>query len=259
LGRYLRFRDLLNITAAIITAALAVNSYSTKPTLSIFLGIFYVLVVIALLIIGIRNRVARDFFHAQVLWGLFSLINDEIYAGDERTRFTLFQRSPLKPRYIVPTYRFYRGGSDPISEADQSRARFKYGEGITGEAWQRAGQDLLFMALPKFATRQEFEGYYIDSLSIQREVVGDLSRFMEETESIFCYGFLSPRDSLLGVLSIDLQAPVILASPEERIAGFVTSNGEPVFFDWERMKDLLKVVQNVLESLQDARRGNLLG
>lgn len=238
----------------LLTGLLAIDAYSTHPQRSLIVGILYLGTVTILFIITSISRAARDQVQAEVLWGLFSLINKEIFFDDSRTRFTLFRRAPfrLQQKYIVPWYRYYRGASGPISEAALSHARYKRNEGLTGKAWAEAGKRLLLLPLPEFHSRNEFEKYYIDDLQIDKSTVVGLSEHMEKTQTVICYGFLW-RDKLLGVLSLDLQAPLTLL-PDGRLT-FPSLDGDgQIVLDRNRLELLLRSVQNVLESFEQSQR-----
>ncbi|MGH9853315.1 MAG: hypothetical protein ACREBD_26035 [Blastocatellia bacterium] len=243
---------MLQSIAAILAGLLAVDSYSTHPQRSLIVGIFYFIVVLVLFIVTIHSRAARDQVQAEVVWGLFSLINTEIFHDDPRTRFTLFRRSPFRPKYIVPWYRYYKGASDPISEAALSRARYKRNEGLTGKAWDQAGQRLLFLPLPEFHSRNEFVTHFVDTLGVEKDTVGDISEYMERVRAIFCYGFLW-RDRLLGVLSLDVQVP-LTQLPDGQIALPSPDDNHQVILDRNRLELLLRSMQNVLESFEQSQR-----
>jgi uncharacterized membrane protein YfcA len=86
---YVRVQDGLNLLAALLMGALATLSYSTHPDATLLLGTVYGVVVLLIFTVAIRTRRARDQVQAEVLRGLFSLINKEIFKADHRTRFTL--------------------------------------------------------------------------------------------------------------------------------------------------------------------------
>ncbi len=216
--RYLRGRDILQIGMLVAAGVLAVNTFSFKPLVSAVAGSVYgaLLFVFAIITIGRRN--ATDYAEGEVLWGLFSHMNKEIFADNNRTRFTLFKQAPFRPNYIIPWYRFQKGATDAIEEATKSRSRYTREDGLTGEAWANAGREISVSLLPKFRTRQEFETYHIDELGIDPAIVRDLSPFMQHIRTIISYGFADSRGKFLGVLSLDLQFPL-------------TSEGSAVFGD----------------------------
>jgi hypothetical protein len=175
------------------------------------------------LIIGsdvIRNRKARDYLQASVLREFFADMNREVFADDALTRFTLFRVSPFDEKRIVPWYRYVRETGDVIREAQRSRASYRKGEGFTGDAWRRAGNELVFASFPAFSSRREFEEYYQNTVGIEAESVNAISDFMIDVRTIVSYGFVDDAGGFLGLLSIDLRNPVT-----------VTTEGMPMLGD----------------------------
>jgi hypothetical protein len=126
---YLRADDCLNLVAALLMGTLAAFTYSEHPQLTTILGLLYAGTVVWIFFCTVRRRRARDQIQAEVLWGLFSQINKEIFDGDHRTRVTLFRPDSIRRDYITPWYRYSKGGRGPIEEAALSKARYKRGEG----------------------------------------------------------------------------------------------------------------------------------
>jgi len=248
---YFRARDILNLLATLLMGVVAILAYSTHPTLTVFLGTCYAIVVVTLFIVTALDRQARDRVQGEVLWGLFSLINNEIFNSDHRTRFTLFKQDSLRPKYITPWYRYFRGGQGAITEAAASRARYRRGEGMTGQAWAEAGRSLLLQVFPQFATREEFDDHYINDLAIDKVTVKDLSSYMVSVQTMFCYAFLGDGERTLGVLSLDFQAPFTL-NPQPSFPA--PEDGHPIPLDRERLNLLLGSVRNVLESFSKSER-----
>ena len=256
LGGYWRLRDLLNLALLCFAGILAWVAYSTFPKVSEVVAIAYFLVVVLLAIDTYRDRAGKHHVQAEVLWGLFSLINDDVFKGDSRTRFTLFQRAPKKPDVIVPWYRYCRAGHGPVFETRTSRARYRKGEGLTGRAWTEAGRRVLYTPLPKFASRQAMEDYYVSPLGMDPDVVKHLSNFMVGVETILSYGFLGEGDRLLGVLSVDLQAPMSI-SEDGSCCSFPSPEGTKIVLDRDRLQVLLASVQRVLLAHKVATRRQL--
>lgn len=161
---YLRIQDLLNVFAAVLAGLLAIFAYSTSPQISLVLGLLYLGTLTWIAINTIRQRRAKDQIQAEILWGLFSLINKEIFGGDHRTRFTLFREDSFASS-ITPRYRYFKGGKGPIEEAARSRARYKRNEGLTGKAWAEAGRSLLCLLIDDFqGNRERLQDYYVNEL-----------------------------------------------------------------------------------------------
>lgn len=248
---YFRARDILSLLATLLMGVVAALAYSRHPTLTVFLGTCYAIVVSTLFVLTALDRQARDRVQGEVLWGLFSLINKEIFNSDHRTRFTLFKQDSLRPDYITPWYRYFRGGQGAIVEATASRARYRRGEGMTGRAWAEAGRSLLLQVFPRFATREEFEGHYINVLGIEKTTVKDLSPYMQSVQTMFCYAFVGDGERTLGVLSLDFQAPFAL-HPQPSFPAL--DDGHAITLDRERLNLLLGSVRNVLESFAKSER-----
>jgi len=195
------------MAAAAVGITVAAGFHNTWVTI---LFCVYVGLLLLHTVLTLRQRRARDRVQSEVMWGLFDRINREIFAGDHRTRFTLFRRAPLVwPAEIVPWYRYHQGEGDAIALAWRSRAHFKRNEGITGRAWEE-GRTLLCAPLPRFKSRQQFEHHYANTLGIRQPVVAQLSEFMEQVQTIFSYGFQDQRGRFLGVLSLDFKGVLVL-------------------------------------------------
>jgi hypothetical protein len=249
--RYLEWRDVLPVIQAMLAVGLAVNGYSTRPVLSVVLGGSYACAALIYFSLGLRARRALDHGQGEVIWTLFACMNEQLFMGDHRTRFTLFIPAPGRPDYIIPWYRYRDKGSGPILEAQRSCARYRRGEGETGKAWDQAGR-VLIRTFPAFQTRQEFKGHYIDVLKVDPAVVDDLSDYMIGVQTILSYGFVGNNRRLLGVLSLDLQAP--MSKTVEGRHFFPTPEGDgQTELDWSRMELLLRSVQMVLETFASGK------
>lgn len=248
---YVRAQDGLNLIAALLMGALATLSYSTHPNATLLLGTVYGVVVLVIFTVTVRTRRARDQVQAEVLWGLFSLINKEVFKADHRTRFTLFRPDSLRSEYITPWYRYLKGGRGPIEEALVSRARYKRGEGMTGRAWAECGRSLLLQVFPKFSTREEFEDHYINQLKIAKATVKELSDHMIQVQTMFCYAFVADADRTLGVLSLDFEAPLTL-HPQPSFPS--PDDDHPIPLDHGHLRLLLGSVVHVLESFSKMER-----
>jgi hypothetical protein len=248
--RYIRSRDLTQLGMMVATGILAINTFSVKPKLALVAGVAYFFLLLVHSRWTLFSREARDHVQAEILWGLFSQMNKEIFNDDNRTRFTLFRQSPLRPDYIVPWYRYQKGTSDSIREANGSRARFRRGEGIAGKAWASAGKDLIFAPMPPIPTRDAFEKYCIADLHISPGTVYEFSDYMcTSVRTIFAYGFTDPQGRFLGVLSLDSMLPV---SYQEAQGGKAIATGTAL--DANSMALIIRAIQNVLNSFEVADR-----
>lgn len=106
---------------------------------------------------------------------------------------------------------------------------------------------MLVRTFPAFQTKQELNTHYIDVLKIDRVVVDDLSMHMVGVRTIVSYGFVGSNRRLLGVLSLDLQAP--MTKTDDGRYFFPTPDGDgQTELDWSQMELLLKSLQKVLET-----------
>jgi hypothetical protein len=244
--RYVRFRDAAQLLMAGAAGLLAINTYSKNAVLTVAAGMTYFVLLLLSGVTVLRNRKARDHIQAEVLWELFHHMNNELFESSDTARFTFFNTTRFsREECLVPWYRYRKGAQDPIEEANRSRAKYKRGEGITGQAWSKTGR-LLFGTYPAFATRQDFERHYIDVLGIDRETVQRLSGEMQHVRTIFCYGFTNGSGKLIGVLSLDLEDG-LQVDPETNIlkAEFVTS---------QKMAVILRTIEAVLRSFDTMKK-----
>jgi hypothetical protein len=172
-------------------------------------------------------------------------MNKEIFNDDDRTRFTLFIEPPLRPGVIVPWYRYRKGTSNPIAEAQRSRACYRPREGITGEAWASPRQ-LILMRLPRFRSRLEFEQYYRHELGIEPKVAASISDYMIDVQTIISCGLTDHHGEMLGILSLDIKAPLT-------VDGF-TLRLDNLDLDANAMSVILHSIQVVLESSKIAEK-----
>ena len=75
---------------AVATGVLAVNTYSLAPTVTVVAGLAYFVLLLIFAILTLRGRQARDHLQGEVMWGLLSHMNAEIFGGSSDTRFTYF-------------------------------------------------------------------------------------------------------------------------------------------------------------------------
>lgn len=244
-----RIEESLDVLLAVIAITLAVTAYSETPRLSLVMGgLYIVLVLVRFFTVG-QRREAIDVHEGEVLWGLFAMLNQAVFNGDNRTRFTLFRQDPFRPSHIIPWFRYRVAGKDAIDEAEQSNAHYKRGEGFTGKAWDKPGV-LSFVPFPRFTTRSTFEQFYIDRLQIDRATVSSIGPYMEKVTGLFSYGFQDSRGKFLGVLSIDLQMPIKLGDPP---IALVTEENETKAIAAPHLMVILQAIENVLVSFE-ARR-----
>jgi hypothetical protein len=252
--RYFQWRDMLPLLGTCLAIVLAVNSYSSYPILSIICGVSYLIVATSHFVLGLRARRALDYGRGEVVGTLFAFINQHVFGGDHRTRFTLFVPAPGKPEYIIPWYRYREGGNGPVDEARRSRARYRRDEGETGRAWAQAGRKVLCSSFPPFKTKQEFQTFYIDQMKVDADVARELSDYMVGVRTMFSYGCVGANHRILGVLSVDFQAELTETKADQKTKySFPSPDGDDhVELDWDRLELLIKSVQNVLECFERA-------
>ncbi len=187
----------------------------------------------------LKSREARDHVQARMFAAVCAEMSAAVFEGNAaRTRFTLFIEPRSRPGVIVPWYRYSEGTTDPIAAASASRAEYRAGEGVTGKAWATP-QKLMLGIFPKFTSAEEFRRYYAEQLGIRPEVVRDLNEeYMSQVGAVFAYGFIDNHNRVVGVLSLDIQAPA------EQVDGALRLGG--VDFDANGMFLILRSVRNVL-------------
>lgn len=245
--RYARVSDIFELCLLIIGCALGVVALEKESTWVGSLFAAYVCIAIVKFGIVAWNRGAKDKLKAQVLWGLFDMLNEQVFAGSNSTRFTLFQRDALGRNSIVPWYRYQKSGEDAITDASASQARYRRGEGLTGQSWNDAGEgEIVFASVPEFRDRREFEKYYAAHLGVTPDMVSRLSEYMEGVRAFFSVGYTDTRGRFLGVMSIDIQSPIVQDVENELL---VLNNGEEeVEIRSEHLHLLSDTVRNVLRS-----------
>ncbi len=220
IARNLRLVDLIDCVMLALACGLAINGLSTSAVATAILGTLYLVATAVKLAAAVRSRLRERIAEAEVLWGLFNFLNDEIFNGDNGTRFTLFKQDPTNRARIVPWYRYRKGGSDPIGDAEGSRASYGRGEGATGQAWESAGDgDLFFAPFPEFEDRADFEEFYVNQMHVSPETASQISHYMMNVGAIFSVGYCDTRGKFLGVLSIDLRMPIVTMGPLVLISG----------------------------------------
>lgn len=264
LRRNLRISDFTGALIGVVGGALAILAYSTNPTYTLVLGLIYIGLFIARFIVVFKNRQSKDAVQGHIFWRLCRRIDEEVVNSQLGARITLFWRDPFNRDFIVARYRYGRGRSDPIQEANYSKARYKWEMGDTGLAWSQPGA--LFISLfPKFANKEEFETYYINRVNIKNgvkiepEIVYDLSRFMVTVRTILSYGLEDSAGRFLGVVSIDFKELVTSAEfqehnynqDESQELKDIMEGEEIVEFDEIRIRDILKSMQTMLEAFED--------
>ena len=231
--------DVLDLAGTSIAFLVGLTAYWRLPDdkrfLILVLGPAWILVVIPRVVLLARRRRLAESTKRQTIVQVFRWIYEQVFGNTPGRRLTLFMLDPLDENEIVPKVR-YQPGSPQLRPERTSRARYRRGEGFTGEAWASTG-DLIFRPLPRFATRQEFRTYYIDQLKIRPTVVDGLSDYMERVESIYSYGFCDQGGALLGVLSIDVQGtdlPLISGGDVRHMLALVGSLLEAFYRDRRR-------------------------
>ncbi len=99
--------------------------------------------------------------------------------------------------------------------------------------------------MDRFATREDFEHHHIQQNGVPPDVVRDLSDYMIAVQSIISYAFVGNSARMLGVLCLDLQAPV-WKDKDNRL--WFEQDGNAVLIDWDSLRLLFSMVQTLLES-----------
>lgn len=248
--RYLRWRDVWHGLTIVVAGYLVATMYLrfTHPRPALIAGAIYAFLVIVDGVDMVRGRKARDYAKAEILKTIFSRMNDEVYAGDVDTRFTLFLQSPLSSDYIVPWYRYRKGDEDLIVAANSSRAFYRKGEGFTGYAWANAGTELIWANLPVFQDRAELDRYYTSALNVTPGSVGRISDEMLNVRCILSYGLTDSDNKFLGVLSVDLPYPLEVTDDDP----YPRHRGEYLYAD--TMAQNVFTLTMVLESMARAEK-----
>ncbi len=255
LQRNLKWSDLTGALIGIVGGLLAILAYSTNPTYTLILGFTYIILFLARFIVVFRNRQSKDAVQGRIFWRLCHRIDEEVIESRLGARITLFWRDPFKRNHIVARYRYGRGLSDPIKEANDSEARYKWSMGDTGLAWSQPGA-IFVSFFPIFSTREEFEDYYINRVEIDADIVRDLSRYMVDVRTIISYGLEDSAGRFLGVVSIDFKE-LVTTSGFAGTASVVNEIHEiaqgmdVVEFDEIRIRDILKAMQSMLEAFAE--------
>jgi hypothetical protein len=215
--------------------------YRIRASVAVFAaGVFLGTAMLAFLE-TVRGRKSRDHIQAEVLRSFFSQVHGELFPEDQQLRITLFRRCPYSSEYIVPWFRYTPGGGDLINEAKKSRAKYRIGEGFTGYAWQNAGTEIIIASFPEFKDRESFESYYTRTLRIDADTVKKISNEMVRTRTVLSHGFQDSRENFLGVLSVDLHAPLEVDAGKHPRIGAVRIHSDV-------MVQLLNSIENVLEA-----------
>jgi len=251
--RYIWVRDMVSLflfgTTGYLTYIGALHSDPARALAIRVAGVVYGILFVFLVVQILNNRQARDHVQAEVVWGFLHHMNDVVFANSNLTRFTLFQPSPLRRDYLVPWYRYKFGGMEAIKEAQTSRARFRRGQGLAGRAWEQPNGELMFMSFPAFGTRTAFDTYHRDTLGMEKFAAEDLSVHMDKVRSVFAFGMVDCRGKFLGVLCLDILAPLEKKSDDS--LGF-----DSIAVSNESLVKTLKSLQNVLESFSIKRRND---
>jgi hypothetical protein len=248
--RYVYPTDVLQFTMAVAAGGLAVNSISVSREATYIFGSIYVLALFAHFSFVLSGRRTQDRLCGEIIWGLFHQLNERVFQGDHRTRFTLFRAAPLRPGEIIPWFRYQKGGTDAVAEARRSRAHYGRDEGATGRAWTQPGF-LFYTPFQPFRTEQDFLRFYVDEMKIRPRIADRLSDYMRSVETIFTMGIVDSRGHLLGVLSLDFQAPITQAA--DGTLWLPAQGQEPVRIEEDDFESILNSLQSVLESFSHWR------
>lgn len=248
--RYVYPADVFQFAMAVAAGGLAINSLSVSREATYIFGSIYALSLLAHSGFLLSGRRSQDRLCGEIIWGLFHQLNERVFQGDHRTRFTLFRAAPLRPGEIIPWFRYQKGGTDAVAEAKRSRAHYTRDEGATGRAWAQPGF-LFYMPFQPFGTEQEFLRFYVDEMGIRSRVARRLSSYMRSVETIFTMGIVDSRGHLLGVLSLDFQSPVTQA--EDGSLWLPAQGQEPVRIEEGDFENILNSLRSVLESISHWR------
>ena len=252
--RALDLRNLLTLVAGILTVVLALPSQFGGTDYSLFVGFGLICILCATWFLERRRRQQAVAFEVELVAGIFALLNEEIFLGDPQVRFTLWQRPGRATDFLVPWYRYRKAGRNVCVEADESNMRLRRGEGITGQAWNEAGKQMRYLPIPKFSSRPDMETFYVEKQDMPSVQAREISAFVLGVESSFSYAFVDEHGGLLGVLNVELQAPLVrkadgsLAFPRDQ-------HGPEIPLDWEGMKAILKTTLVQISLLSDVSRG----
>lgn len=249
--RYVSLLDVVELSTLLIAIALTWITLETQyAVFGAILGTLYIVFVVVKFYLTITSRRAKDALQGEVLWGLFDLLNREIFSHENRTRFTLFLCDKIDRRRIIPWYRYVKGGSDAISEAENSNVAYRKGEGVTGRAWQQAGEsELSLLLFPPFANKQELIAHYTTDLEVADTTAASISDYMIQVGAIFSIGYTDTRGKFLGVLSIDIQMPLFLTEDDEALM-FTGGDGSDIEIGTDHLLFIAESIRNVLRSFQ---------
>ena len=252
-ARWVGLVDILEVVLLALVCGLAINGTSVSAVWTAILGTSYLIFLVLKWYLMIDSRRATDRIQGEVMWGLFDLFNKQLFGDDCYVRITLFRPDPLSSKFIVPWYRYERGGKDSIADAQRSHARYAKGEGRTGVAWEQAGDNTFsFALLGPFENRQQFEKRYTQELGISAKVTKRLSTYMEDTGVIISGGFCDTRGKFLGVVSIDLQWTAQPFDEQDEVSveeiKFFTKDEKQRTLDSNKFVTVAILVQSVLRS-----------
>ncbi len=206
--RYLRRRDILLFALTAFSYFFLLATFRSHPRIAIPAAFVYTFLIFLIgfdLIVGRRNS---EYARSAVLREFFEQLGNEVFCDVKKYRITIFRQSPFNAEYIVPWYRYTKGDNDIITPALKSHAKYRKGEGHTGDAWENHGQELILASFPDFqGSREEFAKYY-KLLKIDSDTISELSDMMVSVRTIISYGFEGESGNFLGVLSIDLEEPL---------------------------------------------------
>lgn len=207
-SRYLRRRDILLALLAAFSYFFLIATYRSHPRIAIPAALTYTLLIALIGIDLVWGRRNSDYSRSAVLREFFQQLGNEVFRDVKNYRITIFQPSPFSDEYITPSYRYTKGRKDIITPALKSRAKYRRGEGYTGDAWVNHGQELIVASFPDFReSRAEFESYY-EKLGIDGDTIAHLGDTMVRVRTILSYGFEDEAGDFLGVMSIDLEEPL---------------------------------------------------
>ena len=221
---------LLSLAASLFAAVLAVLGTGRYLTFSIVVGLLLLLILGRLHVLNSRRSDEREQVRAEVIWGLFAMLNEQIFGGNSRLRFTLWRQPFPSSGYVVAWYRYEKAGTDALREANRSRLRLPKGHGIVGQAWAEGGRQVRLTALPKFQDRLGMEHYLVTDHDMTEDEGKAVSDYTMEVRTMLSYAYLTESNKLLGVLNLELK-PALVKKPDGALS--FESQGAEVIIDWD--------------------------
>jgi hypothetical protein len=248
----LRLVDFVDFLLILIAGS--ISAFGKAWPVYILLGI-YLVIVVCKLAYTIRTRDTTSHLKAAVITGLLNFTNKELFRDSNSTRYTIFRVAPFRPDYIIPWIRFKRSGRGGLKEAFSSRARFRRGEGITGQVWEKPPGQLAIQLIPAIPgqARNLLRVLYENKYGVKADTFDAISDHMGSVRCIISYVCLDEHAQFLNLLSLDIAAPVETV-PIESEPGSVylelQDNGQRVQIDTQSLWRLVSMIGTVLLQFQ---------